>query len=152
MNSVPRSRPFVDVVAELLSRGCRVRFRAEGASMRPTIRGGETITIEPVSEIKMGDIALYRADRGLIAHRVVGIRNGNGNAPLFLTRGEAAGSTEEAVEEQQVWGKVVAVERNGQSIDLGGRWAKLRYRARSFARSAGRWGARLSGVHGAGWR
>ena len=152
MNSDPGSRPFVNVVTELLSRGYWVRFRAEGASMRPTIRGGETITIEPVSEIKMGDIALYRADRGLIAHRVVGIWNGNDEAPVFLTRGEAASSTEEAVEEQQVLGKVVAVERNGQSIDLGGRWAKLRYRARSFARSAGRWGARLSGVHGAGWR
>src|SRR5215469_18955635 len=150
MNSVPGSRPFVDIVTELLSRGCRVRFRAEGASMRPTIRGGETITIEPVSEIKMGDIAFYRADRGLIAHRVVGVRNGNGKAPVFLTRGEDAGSTEEAVEEQRVLGKVVAVERNGHSIDLGGRWAKMRYRAGRFARLVRHRGARLCSVRGAG--
>src|SRR5262249_1929168 len=110
VNSVPESKPFVDVVTELLSLGYRVRFRAEGASMRPTIRGGETITVKPVSEVKMGDIALYRTERGVIAHRVVGIRKGNGNAPVFLTRGEAIGSTEEAVQEQQVLGKVVAVE------------------------------------------
>src|SRR5215467_6556586 len=93
MNSLPGSKPFVDVVTELLSRGYRVRFRAEGASMRPTIRGGETITVEPASEVKMGDIALYRTDRGLIAHRVVGIQKGNGKAPIFLARGEAGGST-----------------------------------------------------------
>src|SRR5262252_2147971 len=125
MNTVPRSKLFVDVVTELLSRGYQVRFRAEGASMRPTIRGGEAITVEPVSEVKIGDIALYRAERGLIAHRVVGIRKGNGTAPVCFARGEAGGSTEEAVQEQQVLGRVVAVERNGRSIDLRGRLAKI---------------------------
>jgi Peptidase family C25 len=150
MNSVSGSKPFVDVVTELLSRGYRVRFRAEGASMRPTIRGGEKITVEPVSEVKLGDIALFRAERGLIAHRVVGIQKGIGKAPVFLTRGEAGGSYEEAVQEQQILGKVVAVERNGHSIDLGGRWAKIRCSTRSFARLARHWGETFGGVRGAG--
>src|SRR5215469_5470065 len=106
MTIVPGSKPFVDVVTELLSRGYRVRFRALGASMRPAIRGGETITVEPVSKVKMGDIALDLAQRGLIAHRVVRIRRRNGEALVFLTRGEAVGSSEEAVQEQKVLGKV----------------------------------------------
>ena len=149
MNIVPVSTPFLDVVTQLLSRGYRVRFRAEGVSMRPTIRGGETITVELLSEVKMGDIALYLAERGLTAHRVVAIRNGSGNAPVFLTRGEGVGSTKEVVQEQQVLGKVVAVERNGRSIDLGGRWAKIRCHAGRLARLVRHRGARLCGVHSA---
>src|SRR5262245_52432116 len=113
MSVVPGPKPFVDVVTDLLRRGYRVRFRAEGASMHPTIRGGETITFGPVSEITIGDIALYRTERGLIAHRVVGIRKGHGSAAALVMRGEAGGSTEEAVQERQVLGKVVTVERNG---------------------------------------
>jgi hypothetical protein len=149
-NIIPGPKPFVEVVTGLLSHGYRVRFRAEGASMRPTIRGGETITVEPVSEVKMGDIALYLVERGLIAHRVVGIRKRNGKAPVFLTRGEAVGSSEETVQEQQVLGKVVAVERNGRSIDLGGRWAKIRCGAGRFACLARHWGATSRGLRGAG--
>lgn len=150
MNIVPRSKPFVDVATELLSRGYRVRFRAEGASMHPTIRAGETITVEPRSEIAVGDIAFYRAKRGLIAHRVVEIRQWNGNARLLLTRGEDTGSTDEAVREHQILGRVVAVERNGRSIDLGGRWAKVCGWARRSVRSARRWGRNSGGARDAG--
>jgi hypothetical protein len=125
-----RSQSFVDVVTDLLSRGFRVRFRAEGVSMYPTIRAGETITVAPAAEVRLGDIALYRAERGLIAHRVVGIRRANDTASVFLARGEARGSGEEAVEERDVLGKVLTVERNGQAIDLGSRWAKIRRRVR----------------------
>jgi Peptidase family C25 len=150
MSIVPGPRPFVELVTYLLSRGYRVRFRAEGASMRPTVRGGEKITVEPVSEVKMGDIALYLAERGLIAHRVVGIRKENGKAPVFLTRGEAIGSAEEAVHELKILGRVVAAERNGRSIDLAGRWAKICCRARRFAYLARHWCATLGGIHTAG--
>jgi len=130
VNIAPRSKLFADIVTELLSRGHRVRFRADGVSMHPTIRAGETVTVEPVSKIGIGDIVFYRAERGLIAHRVVRIRKENGGA-VFLTRGEARGSTDEAVLDQHVFGRVLAVERNGRSINLAGRWEKIRSLATS---------------------
>ena len=68
------SKLLLDLTAELLSRGTTVRFRPRGRSMYPSIREGELITVEPVaaSDVKLADIVLYRSERGLIAHRVVG--------------------------------------------------------------------------------
>jgi hypothetical protein len=149
MNIGTASRPFAEVVTELLGRGYEVRFRAKGGSMWPAVRGGEMITVGPVREIGIGDVAFYQTERGLIAHRVVGIRRRDGEA-AFLMRGESRGSTEEEVQEHQVFGKVVSVERNGQSIDPGGRLAKMRSCAISFARLAHRLAAKAGGYHCAG--
>ena len=44
-----RSELFLDLATGLMSRGHRVRFRAEGNSMHPPIRHGEAILVEPVS-------------------------------------------------------------------------------------------------------
>lgn len=73
---------FSDVSAELLRRGARVRFRATGRSMQPTILEGEAITVEPVATtaITPGDILLYRWKRGVIAHRVIRIERTQGAA------------------------------------------------------------------------
>ncbi len=72
--------------------------------MHPTIKDGETITVEPVkpSGIKRGDIVLYRFEKGVIAHRVVRIEK-NGGAPLFILRGDALGAQDEAAAVQLVW-------------------------------------------------
>ena len=71
------SQAFQEISAELIARGRRMRFRAEGRSMHPTIRDGEAINIEPVAPatVKRGDILLYRGARGVMAHRVVAIRD-----------------------------------------------------------------------------
>ena len=72
---------FLDITTDLLLRGHSVRFKANGWSMRPTIADDEVITVEPVepSNIKVGDIILYRTERSLIAHRVLQIaKEGSG--------------------------------------------------------------------------
>ena len=63
------------MVVQLLGKGQAVRFQASGGSMRPTIREGESITVEPVkaSEIKQGDILLCQMASGLIAARLANI-------------------------------------------------------------------------------
>ena len=72
--SILGSKLFLDLMGELLRGGTRVRFRANGRSMYPSIRDGEVVMVEPVgpSDVKLADIVLYRSERGLIAHRVVG--------------------------------------------------------------------------------
>jgi hypothetical protein len=111
----PDSEVFLDVAGELLCRGRNVRFRAEGGSMYPAIRGGEAVLVEPVSAsgLKNGEIALYRSDRGITAHRLVGRRGGS----VFVFRGDAIG-VDEFVEGSQVLGRVLSVERNGRSVRL----------------------------------
>jgi signal peptidase I len=123
----PKSEVFLAVAGGLLSRGHRVRFRAEGGSMHPAIRGDEAILVEPVSptHLKKGDIALYLSGRGITAHRVVRIESRDEQAPVFLTRGDAPGSAYEPVEQEQILGKVVSVERDGGVIDLNSKRTRI---------------------------
>jgi signal peptidase I len=88
--------------------------------MHPTIREGETITVEPVtaSAVNVGDIVLYRLDDGLIAHRVKGIEGAEGNGTRFILRGDASGNSDAPVNAEQILGRVISVERAGRSIDL----------------------------------
>lgn len=127
---------FIDVSTELLRRGQSVRFQAPGISMHPAIKEGETITAVPVStfDIKRGDILLYLAGRKVIAHRVVSIEKKKSDSSnqsskfsprLFLLRGDASTICDEPVEAQQILGKVVSVERDGRSINLCSRRAKI---------------------------
>ena len=115
---------FDEISAELFARGHRVRFRAAGSSMFPTIRNGETITVEPApaATLAVGDIAFYRTERGVTAHRVVAT---GGVGKTLLARGDAPGSETEAVEPDWILGKVVAIERGGRSIDPAGRTTKM---------------------------
>jgi hypothetical protein len=126
---------FLALTTELLRDGYGVRFRPKGQSMYPTIRDGETLTIEPVDAlaVKRGDILLYETARGLIAHRVVRIGEGKNAARVFVVRGDAADSSAELVEGGQILGRVISLEREGRTIALFGRAKGLRQRARLCA-------------------
>lgn len=115
----PGDAAFVDVVSDVLRRGHSVRFRANGASMRPNIREGEVITVAPVqpAQIRRGDVVLYRSSRGVIAHRVVRITRRPDGSVALLPRGDASRTCDEPVEEAAVLGRVVAVERDGRRVD-----------------------------------
>lgn len=113
-------RLFIEVSTELLRQGQRVRFKAPGRSMHPTIKEGETITIKPAapSAVRKGDIILYSFERSFIAHRVLRILRRKSDAPCFIMRGDASDSFDYPVAAQQVLGRVISVERGGRSIDL----------------------------------
>ena len=102
--------------------------------MHPNIRDGEMITVEGLLEapVSVGDVLLYMADRGVIAHRVEKIDTVEGEQVYFL-RGDSAISRDKAVSAKQVLGKVVAVERHGRTIRLGGWARKVIQRAASLA-------------------
>jgi len=130
------SDTFSEVTADVLASGCGVCFRATGGSMNPTIKAGEKITVEPVAPraVKVGDIILYWNHRGVIAHRVVRIERTPGDDWVFLLRGDAAGACDAPVESGRILGKVLSVEREGCSISLCSRKAKLLWALRSGAR------------------
>ena len=128
---------FPDLMTELLRRGAYVRFRAIGASMQPTIEDGELITVAPVApeSVKRGDILLYQNERGVFAHRMVGLVKGTvtidgGDSPPYLLRGDASVSCDAPVQLEQVIGRVVAVQRGGRNLALDSRLANLMRLAR----------------------
>jgi len=123
---------FNEITAELLRRGAYVRFRAIGASMQPTIEDGELITVAPVApeSVKRGDILLYQNERGVFAHRMVGVVKGTvtidgGDSPPYLLRGDASVSCDPPVAREQVIGRVVGVQRGGRNLVLDSRLANL---------------------------
>lgn len=135
------AQDFAGVNNELLTLGCSVSFRAPGDSMRPTIFDGDRVTVRPIepSDIKPGDIILYRYPGSIVAHRVVRIEKRDSCAPRFILRGDALGAPDEAVEVGQVLGKVVSVERGGHSIDLYSRRVKIIRMFRFCASHIKRW-------------
>jgi len=104
---------FVNVVADLLRRGHRVRFRASGGSMYPAICHDDLITVEPVAPTGLtpGSIVVYRRLDRLFAHRLVGVEAGQSGAPLLVLRGDAADTCDAPVAWDQVLGRVVAIDR-----------------------------------------
>jgi hypothetical protein len=95
------------------------------------------------SAVQVGDIILYKSEAKLIAHRVISIkkfsarntqlpdRNGLHENTRFsmagtsvrntqyslILRGDASYSYDEPVYTDQILGKVIAIERNGRSIN-----------------------------------
>ena len=98
-----------DVIADLLSRGHSVRFRARGHSMHPIIRSDDYLLVVPVVEIATGDVVLTLADRGLTAHRVISLTDG-----VVVTRGDNAPDDDAPLERARVLGVVTHAERNGR--------------------------------------
>lgn len=133
---------FFDLSADLLNRGYSVRFRANGRSMHPTIKEGEAITIKPVasSDVKRGDIVLYRHHTGVIAHRVIAIEETKPDDSLvFVLRGDASGTCDKPVGSEQILGKVVCVARNGRWVALDSKQAKLFRMLRAGASRIKKW-------------
>jgi signal peptidase I len=106
---------FLDVTAELLSAGYRVRFRAHGASMHPAIRDGDTVTLEhvDVAAVQAGDILLYRQGQRPFAHRVVQVQHDGRTVVGFVLRGDAKTVCDAPVRPDQILGRVLAPQRRG---------------------------------------
>lgn len=103
--------------------------------MYPTIRDGEAVTVEPIRarEAKIGDILLYQTERGVIAHRVIGIEDEENEDRVLILRGDSLAMCDAPVRAEQVLGRVIGVERKGRKVKLTGRRAGIRRAARRCA-------------------
>jgi SAM-dependent methyltransferase len=112
----------------VLASGHRLRFRAQGRSMRPFLPHGSRLEVEarPFGEVRLGEVVLHAAPRApLVAHRVVGRASG-----ALLTRGDSNARLDR-VGEGDYLGVVVARESKG-------RWRSLStWRARSLGLASG---------------
>ena len=157
--SQPQSLNFTQVCIDLLRSGKRVRFRAPGYSMYPTILNGDEITVEPIKAdaIRVGDIILYQDQENLIAHRVAKIDikkdinndaqssarglprrshahsvTKTGSQSFIILRGDARPACDDPVPAEHILGKVVLIDTNGRSINPYGFKAKLIFNVRRW--------------------
>jgi hypothetical protein len=120
---------------EILRKGKRIRFRAFGGSMRPFIRGGDIVEIEPadIDRIREGDVAFYfRPKGGIVLHRVVS-KKCEDQVPVLTCQGDASMHAEGPIYPSQIMGRAVSVfrGRHRRSLNAGGNrflgriWARL---------------------------
>ncbi|MFH1807222.1 MAG: S24/S26 family peptidase [Pseudomonadota bacterium] len=94
---------FVAVVQQVLARGDRVRFVAEGRSMRPAILGGDLVEVGPCPDAvpRIGSIVLARVATRVFLHRVVDVVHTGAGAGVVL-RGDASSAQDPQLDHSQV--------------------------------------------------
>ena len=91
-----------------------MQFQARGDSMYPLIRDHDSLHVEPCDRVRVGDVVLILAERGLTAHRVIARREG-----MVITRGDNAPAADAAVAEDRVLGRVTHILRDGKKKSVG---------------------------------
>jgi len=106
----PRAGTIPALAAELLASTGRLRFRANGTSMLPTLRPGDELEfVAAGAGCAVGDVVLWRRDDRLFVHRVV-----SRNDAHLQTQGDALANIDEPVALDAVLGKLVAYRRGGR--------------------------------------
>lgn len=93
-----------------------IKFKARGSSMRPFVKDGDVVEIQPkeAGKIKNGDIVLFNnGSDALCLHRVIKIENG-----VLLIKGDASRNIDGATDPGKVIGKLISIERNGSKISI----------------------------------
>ncbi len=122
---------------EVLKSGHRLRYRAFGKSMRPSIPHGSLLEVDahPFTEVARGDVALYSAgEHHLVAHRIVGRRSGR-----LLARGDTCLRLDE-VDSAEYLGVVRArVDPDGRRVSLSTPWRRATGLASGLAWRGAAW-------------
>lgn len=103
----------------ILSNEIKLRFEAPGSSMLPFLRGGDTLTISPLSQAKpsIGKIVafIHPTNNNLLIHRII-----DKQESLFLIKGDNSPLlTDGWISESQLIGCVTCVERDKKKIWFG---------------------------------
>jgi phage repressor protein C with HTH and peptisase S24 domain len=124
-------KSFESTIAEVLRRGVTARFHATGDSMHPTIRSGEHLHVAAIDarSLRVGDVVLARASRGLTAHRVVGMMHGT-----IVTRGDNALRLDDSLRPSDILGRITHVEREGATVTVQSAPLRIRVVARRLRR------------------
>ena len=114
------SAQLSELSSEILHAGLSLRLVGKGESMRPMVREGDLLEIQPAdpSSIQRGEIVLCLLEDGrVVIHRVVRIDR-RANGLRFLVQGDQALEPDGWVEADSVLGRLVELERDGKRISM----------------------------------
>jgi signal peptidase I len=108
-------------------------FRASGQSMWPFVRDGQRLIVRavPFPELRVGDIIVYKADAGIVCHRVVAKR-GSGQQSYCFVRGDCTQGAPERVEASMIIGRVCGIVHGTKSVQWHGFTSDIANRAILF--------------------
>jgi len=104
-----------ELASEVLQFAGCLRLRVNGWSMLPSVMPGDTLVVESATsdDVAEGEIVLVHRERRFFIHRVV---QKSAKKRELLTRGDAMPQADPPVMRHEVLGKVLCIERNGQSL------------------------------------
>jgi len=89
-----------------------------GRSMLPTIHDGDHALISHgCAGVRRGDVIVFRQNGRLIAHRVLRVKD-SAAGPTFTTKGDNAPALDPPLRADEIVGRVLAIEREGQHTSL----------------------------------
>ena len=112
---------FCELSKAVLARGARLRFQARGGSMGPLIRDGDILEVRPikVAEARVGDVIFFRGHRGnMLAHRLVRKTQTERGETALIAKGDSASQYDRPVRPDQLFGKVISIERRQKRVRL----------------------------------
>lgn len=108
---------YLPVIRELVNEGRQVRLNVRGNSMFPFMKDGrDSVIIEkPAGKLKKGDIVFFQRKNGdFVLHR---IQRADYSSRQYYIVGDAQKHIEGPVDEEQIFGIITKVCRNGRWID-----------------------------------
>jgi signal peptidase I len=104
---------FCELIGDVPRTAGESRLRVTGASMLPAVWPGDVITVQHRgwSDLRPGQIVLYRRDGRLIAHRIQSFSGGR-----MITKGDSQVAVDPPVEESEIIGQVVRISRGSQNL------------------------------------
>ena len=117
MNQKNIDEQLLDFAETLLNNKNMLSLSMKGYSMFPTLRAGDvgTVTKCSVDDIRIGDIVVFREDNKLIAHRLVKIKQNNGNT-LYITKGDKNSYYDQPFTKDQFAGKLENIQRGKKTL------------------------------------
>jgi len=104
-----------ELLLEVLKKFGRARTRVGGNSMLPTLRVGDTLSVEAAraADVFPGDIILCFQGGRFYTHRLV-----NRHGTSLITRGDANARIDSPVAADECVGRVASAERDGKPVAL----------------------------------
>ena len=122
IHNLASTKAIREIFIEQLKEGRTIRMNIKGNSMHPFIKRSDTVTVKPIKfeETRIGDIVAYTRsiEHGFTVHRAIKKRRDKEGRKYLFTKADANIHGDFPVYPEDVYGKVITIERNGKSIDL----------------------------------
>jgi hypothetical protein len=112
MDSQAREEGRCSLAAEALQSWGKLKVRATGLSMLPTLWPGDVLTVQSIrpEQAEPGEIVLYMRHGRFFIHRIVS-KALTGDRMHLVTRGDCMAEDDPRVERSELLGKVIEVRR-----------------------------------------